>query len=195
MTHRDPGDEGRTRSRRRPVAAPSDNLQADLLAPVDPRTAAEGKLLGEHRLEEFPPRDLGRFNCAGDYKLGAPAPEQPRQVSAGVQAKERALKNHESGHEDRLEYLRTKLRELYAQRLRDRQANGITPAYVTADDAAVLLEQAGNMGYLDDDEPRAWFGALFRSKGWRWVEPKLVPSLRDGNNGRLQRTWAWEPAP
>ena len=116
--------------------------------------------------------------------------------AVGRERKEAALAQHEEGHEDRLVYLREKLKELYAKRERERMALGVpfTPtAYVTADDAANLLEAASNLGYLDDDARRNWFGALFREKGWRWVEPRLVPSLRAEMNGRMQRTWAWLP--
>lgn len=202
MSHTDPGEQDRSRSRKR-IAPPSDSGQIgldDLLAGTDPVVRAA---MGEAVRADIDRENewaSGLVSAAGAV-LGAPAPEQPRIPSKGLERKERELANHESGHEDRLGYIREKLRELYAERkttyllTHPSERHKMAPMYVTADDAAKILEAAGNLGYLDDDERRNWFGAIFRSKGWRWVEPKLVPSLRPEMNGRMQRTWAWEPAP
>lgn len=123
--------------------------------------------------------------------IGAPPPEQPRTPSAGLQEKERVLAQHESGHEDRLEFIREKLRELYAERDAAFWRNPSAPRpYVTADDAAKVLEAASNLGYTDDDAPKPWFGSIFRKKGWHAVG--WVPSLRAGNNNRMIRSWRWE---
>lgn len=114
----------------------------------------------------------------------------------GQKRKAAALANHEEGHEDRLEYLRTKLRELYEQRARayhDMQRKPMP--YVTADDADTILRAAGNLGYLDDGDdakPRTWFGALFKAKGWTVCNPPgFVPSLRPDMNARMLRCWKW----
>lgn len=130
-----------------------------------------------------------------DAFAGTSTPPQPvRTPSLGERRKDRELANHETRHEDRLAFVRDRLKRLYRKRLAEyTQAGTSEHAGVSADDAHAILKANANLGYLDDDEAKPWFGAIFRERGWRRTG-KWVPSLRDSNNGRLLPTWKWEGA-
>lgn len=114
-------------------------------------------------------------------------------LAEGKARKAAALDNHESGHEDRLTYIRAKLVELYDQRRRTADPSAGNP-FVTADDAAKILDAAANLGYTDDvgddAKARTWFGAIFRTKEWETANPPgWVPSIRPAMNARMIRCW------
>lgn len=174
MTHRDPGDEVSSRHQRRARTSTERVayycMNCPLTFPDAPSSNAHHDATGHHQ----------------HWK-----PEHAYKASPAA-AKEDVMQQHESGHEDRLGFIREKLRELYTERKRRWLTNAsAAKPIVTADDAAKILEAASNLGYTDDDAARPWFGAIFRGRGWRAVG--WVPSLRAENKGRAIRSWRWEP--
>jgi hypothetical protein len=125
-----------------------------------------------------------------DAFAGTSTPPQPvRTPSAGERRKDHAIDAHEQRHQDRLRFLREELRKLYRERRARPQKVG-EEAFVTADDAFNILKANANLGHLDDDADKNWFGALFKERGWLFIG-RTVPSLRDSANGRHVRCWAW----
>jgi hypothetical protein len=122
-------------------------------------------------------------------------PQPPRDKSRGERRKDWVLDEfHEKRHADRLLFLREKLKELYRTRLKHvPPMERPSEVGVSADDAYKILEANANLGYLDDDEAKPWFGSIFREQGWQRTG-QWVPSLRDSNNGRLIPTWKWTGA-
>lgn len=102
--------------------------------------------------------------------------------SEGLLRKRKELTAAETRHREVLEDLRSRLSGLYE--LRGGAGLG---AYVTADDAAALLELNARE-YRLDAGPRVWLGSLFKSKEWEFTG-RWVTSSRPENNGRQQRCW------
>jgi len=86
-----------------------------------------------------------------------------------------------------LEYLRTRLFQLYQKRL---EKQGEALARVTADDARLILESDPNIPGADKLN-RNFLGQLFRTPKWEFTG-ELIKSQTQGSHGNLLRCWRWK---
>lgn len=111
-------------------------------------------------------------------------PENVERVIA-----ERVLDNLADRRKSLCEWLRVEMRLLYQRRL---EKQGYELAYVTADDARVLLDAAPGVPG-PDKLSRNFIGALFRGvKGWQ-PTGKIARSRTPGSHANMLHCWRWVP--
>lgn len=114
--------------------------------------------------------------------------------TTGKEDRDAALMHHEARAAVRgaLEYVRTKLRELYRSRLARS-----TDAFVTADDIETILR---NWPLCPDEAttsygPQHWRGSVFRERGWQ-LTGTSVPALRKHMRATTLPAWRFvDPSP
>ncbi len=130
--------------------------------------------------------DDRRARAQPDAQRYRMAPVNPEQVVADA-----VLDDLAEVRRSLLNHLRARLATLYRQRL---AAQGYDLAYVTADDARVLLDTDPRVP-PPDRLNRNFLGSLFaRAPEWE-ATGELIKSRTPGSHANLLRCWRLRPAP
>lgn len=106
------------------------------------------------------------------------APDNPE-----LEIRDAVLACLEDNYEPLLEWIRQRMRALYAQRL-DKQ--GYELAQVCADDARALIDAEPRLKGVR----RNFMGQLFKAPGWVWTGA-FTKSRTAGSHGNLLMCWRW----
>lgn len=112
------------------------------------------------------------------------ARQAPQNVERDI--RDRVLDSMEETRRSLLTWLREEMRSLYLRRL---ESHGRDLAFVTADDARVLLDNAPNVPGPDRLN-RNFLGQLFRGEGWEWTG-QLYKSKTLNSHANDLRCWRW----
>lgn len=108
-------------------------------------------------------------------------PDNPEKV-----VRDEVLDGLESSRSRIIDYLRDRMRTLYARRM---AAEGYRLACVTADDARHILDNDPRFPGPQEFN-RNFLGCLFREEGWEWTG-NLAYSRTPGSHANLIRCWRW----
>lgn len=133
---------------------------------------------------------LGVSRASEQARVDPDPPAQPLPRRAVANAEEviadRTLATHESVRQELLDQLRQRMVVLYQQRL---DAQGRELAYVTADDARLILDTDPKVPGPDELN-RNFLGALFKAPGWQ-PTGQYIKSRTAGSHANRLLCWRW----